>query len=427
MLKRLRWKFVLINMSLVCVVLAVVLGAQVAGNLRQIRAVCDSALEMALLWGEDGPGRWEIGGGQFPMGRPESDNGPFDREFGAMIPTVCVTLDADGTLVNVADNNVDISEENLTAAVEAALETGKDQGAVSDPDLRFRLKRENGVTRIAFADRTWERSSLRSDVLTALIIFAAALLGFLVVSFFLSKWALRPVERSWQQQRQFMADASHELKTPLTVMLADTNILLSHPEQTIQSQRKWVEYIQDEAQRMKQLVEDMLFLTRSDSGVQRDEVRGRVELSDLLQSCLLSFEPVAFESGVELDGLVEPGIAVTGDEEQLRRLIAILLDNACKYAGPAGVVTLRLGRSGERVTLTVHNTGEAISAEDQQHLFERFYRTDAARDRQKGGYGLGLSIAQSIAQSHGGKIAVASAPGEGVTFTVTLSERQDGA
>lgn len=162
-----------------------------------------------------------------------------------MIPTVCVTLDADGTLVNVADNNVDISEENLTAAVEAALETGKDQGAVSDPDLRFRLKRENGVTRIAFADRTWERSSLRSDVLTALIIFAAALLGFLVVSFFLSKWALRPVERSWQQQRQFMADASHELKTPLTVMLADTNILLSHPEQTIQSQRKWVEYIQD--------------------------------------------------------------------------------------------------------------------------------------------------------------------------------------
>lgn len=425
MLKRLRWKFVWINMTLVCVVLAVVLGGQIAGNYRQIQAVCSSALEMALLWGEDGPGRWEIGSGQFPPGRPDTGAGSqFDRTFGAMIPTVCVTLDAEGNQINVTDNYVDISEETLEIAVEEALETGKMQGTLQNPALRFRMRSEGETTRIAFADRTWERSSLRSDVLTALAIFAAALLGFLAVSFFLSKWALRPVERSWRQQRQFMADASHELKTPLTVMLADTKILLSHPEQTIRQQRKWVEYIQDEAQRMKQLVEDMLFLTRSEDAGEPDTICGRVKLSDLLQSCLLSFESVAFEQDVTLREEIEPEIAVMGEEEQLRRLITILLDNACKYAGPAGWVTLRLSCTGDRVTLWVHNTGEAIPLEEQMHLFERFYRTDAARDRQKGGYGLGLSIARSIVHRHGGRIAVASAPGEGVAFTVTLSAAQ---
>ena len=229
-----------------------------------------------------------------------------------------------------------------------------------------------------------------------------------------------PGGKAWQQQRQFVADASHELKTPLTVLLADADILLAHPEQTIDSQRKWVEYIQDEARRMKELVEDLLFLARNDSAAEKERKRQPVVLSDVCWNCMLSFEPVAFERGAQVNGDIDPEVRLLGDEGQLRRLVTILLDNACKYAGPAGVVTLRLGRSGERVTLTVHNTGEAISAEDQQHLFERFYRTDAARDRQKGGYGLGLSIVKEIIQAHGENIDVVSTEGVGTEFIFSL-------
>ena len=133
----------------------------------------------------------------------------------------------------------------------------------------------------------------------------------------------------------------------------------------------------------------------------------------------MSFEPVAFEAGLALDSRIDPGVAVTGSEEELRRLCAILLDNACKYAGPGGSVTVAL-TGGDRAELTVHNTGEAIPAQVQPHLFERFYRADAARNREQGGFGLGLAIAAAIVERHRGKISVHSAPGEGTAFTAAL-------
>ena len=244
------------------------------------------------------------------------------------------------------------------------------------------------------------------------------------MSVLLSRWLVRPVEESWRRQQQFVADASHELKTPLTVLLADADILLGHPDDTIRSQSRWVEHLRDEGLRMKGLVEDLLFLARGDAG-DRERPRGRVELSQVCEGCVMSFEPLAFEAGLVLESSVVPGVGVTGDGEELRRLCAILLDNACKYCGPGGTVRVTLEGGGE-AALTVHNTGEPIPAEDQAHLFERFYRADAARGREKGGYGLGLSIAAAIVERHGGKIAVRSTAGEGTAFTVTLPQEKRG-
>ena len=140
-----------------------------------------------------------------------------------------------------------------------------------------------------------------------------------------------------------MADASHELKTPLTVILTNTGILLRHPEQTVAQQRKWVEYIREEAQRMRELVEDLLFLARHDAG--RDQAPAQtVDLAELLWSALLPFEPVAFEQGVTLESGIQSGVTVRGRSEELRRLAAILLDNAVKYAGPQGQVRVALAR-----------------------------------------------------------------------------------
>ncbi len=376
---------------------------QVFAVWRQAGAETDAALRRAVLW-ETGADRWQIGG-------------PGDQ---SMVPTFCVVLDMSGDIRMTMDNYVEISTDTLTAAVSAALNGEEDTGRIPSLGLRY-LRMFTGVNiRLAFADTSWQHGQVRHQAVSSLLIMMAALAIFFFISLFLSRWALRPVERSWKQQQQFVADASHELKTPLTVLLADADILLAHPDDTIASQRKWVEYMQDEAGRMRELVEDMLFLARSDSASDREQVRQSVSLSDLCLNCLLSFEPVAFERGAQLNDAVEPDVTVPGDESQLRRLVAILLDNACKYCGEQGTVTLTLRPEGGRAVLSVRNTGDPIPPEALPHLFERFYRADSARARDTGGYGLGLAIAAAIAESHKGKISAASTAAEGTTFTVTL-------
>ena len=173
---------------------------------------------------------------------------------------------------------------------------------------------------------------------------------------------------------------------------------------------------------MKALVDDMLFLAKSDAARLPSHLTS-VQLDQLVTGSLLPFESVAFEANVALTEEVAAGITIQGDEAQLRRLIVILLDNAIKYAGGQGSVLVRLDRAQEHPRLTVHNTGPAIPSEHLPHLFERFYRSDPARDRNQGGYGLGLAIAQSIVEGHGGKISVSSTPADGTTFTVVFPKK----
>ena len=410
MLKQLRRKFVLVNMLLVSVVLLVVFAVQLYSGWSQISSTTDSALRLTLEWSDSGPNRWQIGQNE-PLP-------PLDRGEQTLVPTFCVVIRSFST--TVIDNNLDITEDILTAAVTAALESDSDNGSLPDLNLRFLRSRTAGSTRIAFADTSWESSAMRQRVFTSLVVLLVALAAFFPVSLFLSRWAMKPTELSWKQQQQFVADASHELKTPLTILLADTDILLSHPSDTIETQRKWVEYIQEEGNRMKELVEDLLFLARSDSAAAKDVPRQRLSLSDLCWNCQLSFEPVAFERSVELVPEIGSQISVSGNEEQLRRLVNILLDNACKYCGERGTVTLTLRQQGDKAVLSVHNTGAPIPPEALPHLFERFYRVDPSRTRESGGHGLGLPIAASITEHHKGKITVESSEGAGTRFTVTL-------
>lgn len=220
-----------------------------------------------------------------------------------------------------------------------------------------------------------------------------------------------------------MADASHELKTPLTVILANIGILLAHKQDTIAEQSKWVENTKTEADRMKQLVDDLLFLAKADAP-KKPDAHKELDLSDTVWSALLPFESIAFEAGLTLASEITPGMTVSGSEGELRQLVAILLDNACKYAGEKGRVTLLLERDGDHARLCVNNTGEPIDPVHLPHLFERFYRVDESRYRKHDGYGLGLSIAKQIADNHRARITVESTEHMGTTVTVTLSLKQ---
>lgn len=413
MIRKLRRKFILTNMLLVSLVLVIVFAALVGSNYQKLSHQVDGAMRGALSWRADAPPpRLEIGLDQPDQGR----GGDGLRNF--MIPVFVVTLDEAGFVADYnGGNNVEISDAVVAQVVEAVREGGE-TGEVPGMGLRYRRETGgDGITRLAFADKTWMLDSLTGLILTSLLVGCAALVCFFLVSLLLARLALKPVENAWEQQRRFVADASHELKTPLTVILTNSGILLSHRGDTVGSQAKWIEYIQEEAQRMRGLVEDLLFLAKHDAA--RETGSAPTDLSALCWSALLPFESVAFEAGTALEPEIAPGLMVQGWADQLRRLTAILLDNAVKYAGEGGRVTITLER-GERNTarLTVYNTGDAIAPAQLAHIFERFYRADDSRARTSGGYGLGLAIAKSIVDAHKGEITAVS--GEGTTFTVCL-------
>lgn len=305
-------------------------------------------------------------------------------------------------------------EEMVLHIVQAALEREDDSGVLGDYSLRY-LRRIGVVSvRIAFTDCTMEQATMRSLLLRSGLVALAALAVLAGLSYCLAGLVVGPVKRAWQEQKQFVSDASHELKTPLTVILSSSE--LAAEEQDVQRTKQYVEGIHAESLRMKALVEDMLTLARTESGT-RPETEA-VDLSDTVLESVLAFEPVAFESGRELVYDIQPELTVMGSGVQLRRLTDILLDNAVKYAAEGTPVRLLLRQEGRCAALRVENRGETIPAEKLQHIFDRFYRADESRSGGEG-FGLGLAIAQSIAQSHGGSIGCASE--EGVTrFTVTL-------
>ena len=305
-------------------------------------------------------------------------------------------------------------EEMVLHIVQAALEREDDSGVLGDYSLRY-LRRIGVVSvRIAFTDCTMEQATMRSLLLRSGLVALAALAVLAGLSYCLAGLVVGPVKRAWQEQKQFVSDASHELKTPLTVILSSSE--LAAEEQDVQRTKQYVEGIHAESLRMKALVEDMLTLARTESGT-RPETEA-VDLSDTVLESVLAFEPVAFESGRELVYDIQPELTVMGSGVQLRRLTDILLDNAVKFAAEGTPIRLLLRQEGRCAALRVENRGETIPAEKLRHIFDRFYRADESRSGGEG-FGLGLAIAQSIAQSHGGSIGCASE--EGVTrFTVTL-------
>lgn len=413
MIKRLRKKFVLINMSLAALVLVVVFTAIAVNSYR--RAVEDSyqSLSHAL---EAPQGKLLPKIDMEPEKRPDNPQ-PREKDRFFFASVFVASVDSTGKILSIDNSALDISQDLAEKAVDAALEDGKERGYLKSMAFRYlREEEDEGGMRIAFADVSQQASSIRHLLLISSLIFLASLGAFWVISLFLSRWALAPVEEAWEQQRQFVADASHELKTPLTVILANLGILSSHPEATIRQQQKWLDNTQAEAGRMKKLLDNLLFLAKSDSS-SLPVLKTSFDMSNALWSSLLPFESIAYEQDVDMVEDIQPDIFITGDETQLKQLFAILLDNACKYAGHGSVmVTLALVQN--KILLSVNNSGDTIPPEDLGHVFERFYRSDKSRSRKAGGYGLGLSIAAAIVKNHKGRIKVTSDKEKGTTFSV---------
>ena len=319
------------------------------------------------------------------------------------------------------DDETEKSALSIAMAKVSSAEAGSvSKGRIASLGLYYHAKvLEDGTVKVALAPAGYVTQTLVPLVRTLLLLGLAAMACFVAISMVLARWAIRPVAHAWEQQQQFVADASHELKTPLAVILANNSIIMSDPQATVGSQMKWVESTESEAHLMQGLVNDMLYLAQAES-TQKDVEYDPVDFSDIVQGSVLQFESVAFERNVTIEDNIVDDVMVKGDPARMHRLVGTLVDNACKYADEGSSVRVDLEREGQKCRLTVRNAGSVIPAEDLPHLFDRFYRSDKARTREEGGFGLGLSIAKGVVDGLGGVIRATSTEQDGTCFIVEL-------
>ena len=394
MIRKLRWKVVGLNMGMVFCVLLAVFAAVYFSSRAVISRNVRQQLQQAL---QPGSG--------YELSQPGQEG----------LPCFVAEVYASGTVRISGNSYYDLTDKAaLAEIVTAALTAESGEGVLPAHHLRY-LRQEGLLsTRIAFTDSTLEQATLRSLLTGSLLIGLAALAVLFACSYVLSGAVTRPVDRAWAQQKQFLSDASHELKTPLTVILSSADLLRrsAAPEQ-----EAYIDNIQAESRRMRSLVEDMLTLFRAQksAGTLPDTT---ADVSEMAVTAALRFEPVAFEAGHLLEYDIAPGLSARGDGARLGQALAVLLDNAVKYAAPGTPIQLDAARQGSRAVLTVTNRGEDIPADKLPHIFDRFYRADEART-DGSSFGLGLAIAKAIVDAHRGTIRCES--GGGVTrFIISL-------
>lgn len=432
MLKRLRRQFVLITVALTGAVLIAVLGTTLWSSWHTNQDILEQALERAL---NDDLDKLPRMGNSF---KPVNAN---DKGRQSNMLALAVDVSETGVIIKSSKAPVVINSSVLADVVSEALASDSEEGSI--PDLHVTWKRRFTYTtqeedteygdylesyestpyaRVVIVDTSAIDEAFDRQIRNSILITLLALVALFAVSWVLSSIALKPVSLAWEQQRRFVADASHELKTPLAVILANTEILAKDPGLN-EDERRWVDSTLEEATHMRGLVTELLELARTDeslSGTSTVMHKEDVDLSELVDGAALEFDAVAFEHGCLIETDIEPDIHMQGDREWLTRLAKILVDNACKYAEPSTSISVTLHRQRGKAVLTVHNQGNPIDPEDLPHLFERFYRSDKARTRGTGGFGLGLAIAKGVVDTHGGTIEATSTQADGTTFTVTL-------
>ena len=398
MIRKLRIKFICVIMSIVALLLGGILGGVVHFTGRSMEMQSISMMHAIAA----SPFQ------QGNLGKPMDDQ--------VRLPFFTVQIGSRGELVAVGGGYFDLSDQiYLLQIVDLALNSGEDSGELKDYDLRYlKAATPKGIL-IVFSDTTTEAATLKNLLYGCLLIFFVAMAVFLGISILLSHWVIRPVERAWKQQRQFVADASHELKTPLSVIMANAELMNS--EETGPDDRNFARNILTMTYQMRALVENMLEMARVDNGAVKMEF-DMLDFSELVQDAVLSVQLLYEEQGLELRCAVPEGIRVHGSQQHLYQVLDVLLDNALKYSTPNGPVRVELAHSGRGCVLSVASPGEAISREDLKNIFRRFYRVDKARSM-NGSYGLGLSIAEAVVEAHRGKIWAESAEGYN-TFFVQL-------
>lgn len=332
----------------------------------------------------------------------------------------------DGTKPHI-DGKVDVYGDDATDIILKAITVGN--GKFEHNDMHFIVANRqypNG-TLFALIDRTSYHKQLVNTAIMVALLYCCSVVFVALLALLSSARLLSPVASAMTKQRDLIANASHELKTPLTIIATNLSVIKSEPDSTVKDNEKWISSISSQLVRMRDLVNSMLELSKLEqSELQKQDVN----FSEISEGACLEFEATCFEKNVKLITEIQPDLHVYGEPKSLERLVVILLDNAIKYSGDNGKVGVRLFLDSKRVRLSVMNTGECISKEDAKHVFDRFYRTDGARqNKDSQSFGLGLSIASATVKAHCGEIDCHGIEGKGTVFDMylpTLKLKKDG-
>ena len=324
-----------------------------------------------------------------------------------------ITLSTTGDIMSVNTRQIDETDTiDVELYIQSAARMQQDKGFVQQ--YRFiRYEQEKDIHYI-FLDCTASLTVVQMFLRNSIVISAVGLMAILLLITFFSGRIIKPVAQSYEYQKQFITDAGHEMKTPITIIDADAELVeMELPD------NEWVKDIRIQTKRMAALTRDLIYLSRMEEQYTMTMIE--FPLSEAVSECAASFQALAKTQHKTFTAHIEPMITFYGDENSLLKLVSILLDNAVKYTEESGQISLLLDKQGRKVRLRVENTTDCLDPQTLTHLFDRFYRADAARDRTKG-FGLGLSIAQTIAAKHKGKITVSMSENKSFVITVLLPE-----
>jgi len=412
MIYRLQRKFILICTVSVLLVVALIFGIILALSISSMNKNMDMLAD-----------RVSEGGGKFPVsfdGNPSHNKVPPKGEqgFGFITPETpfstrhfTVQFDENGNVEKTFTESIySITKEGAIEYAKEVLEDGDKRGWISN--YRYKVYSLAHGIGVVFVDGSMSRSALMQSITIAGIVLLGCAALMLILIFLLSKRAVKPIAESYEKQKQFITDANHELKTPLTLILANAEIAEDELGES-----EWLDDIRSEGLRMTELINRLIELSRMDEEGHSISIT-EVKLGELAFNTAAEFEPLANDKGKPLSVSVDRSIEYRGDETLLRRLMGILLDNAIKYCDNGGEISLTL-RQGRKIVLTVENTYADVNKIELDRLFDRFYRADKARTF-TGGYGVGLSMAKSIVEKHKGEIEAYKSDRDRIGFKVTL-------
>lgn len=402
MIKRLRYQFILISMSSVGVIFCFMLFAINISMTVSMRKDAVFTLQRMIESQEQEPSpkKGDIAGKKVPR-------------ISNLKRTTVAKLNDNGQITAIIDNgNKNLSKDEIRQLTEEIYKSGKENGMVQENQFLLR-KTSYGYT-LAFMDCSHELENTRRLVNICLVIGILAVGILMVTVIFLSNLVVNPIEEGFQRQKQFVADASHELKTPLSVISANVSVL-----EDMYGENQWTSYVQTEIERMSRLINDMLKLVRMEQPALTFSGE-TFDFSKMAMEVLLPYECLAYEQGKQFMYEVEPGLKFNGSRDSLTQMLHIFVDNAFKYSEAGGEVKVTVKKIKKKICIKVYNTGEGISEKARKQIFQRFYREEDSHNRRTEGYGLGLSIAQTILDFYHGKVNVMSDGQTYASFEIQL-------
>ena len=327
-----------------------------------------------------------------------------------------IILDDNGEYLELINNtnNDEVEEQRIKEIANDIIKNHKDDlyiGSLYTSKYAYVFNSNNALV---IMDNTELNSIMTKSLVSNVLLFMLCEVAIAGFTHLITKWIITPVNESFEKQKMFIADASHELKTPLSVMVASADGYFNDKDD------KWVKNMKNESLRMNKLVTDLLDLAKLDR--EQDVVMSENNLSDIVEGSILTFESLFYDNNIKLKYDITPDIKMVCNEDLIVELMSILIDNARKHCSEKGKVFVNLNKSNKDIILEVKNTGDLIKKEDEEKIFERFYKVDTSRNRNSNNYGLGLAIAKNIVEKHNGEISAHSENGY-TTFKVIWNQK----